>query len=371
MHEQIPVFKLGGQLGEVSALLRCGSESLRSYYRFDRAFWALKEQGPVDEALLLIGHRRHREPFEAWTVKAVRARLSVARETEDAAALARQGDWIYLLGSQGGGPDGALRPERTVVARFAESSVRAPLASTRVELQAANRPFMIHRAVNDALRRSGLGLIPLASHAAASFVLPTLEDGYAARAAWAPRLQADDYPLRVDGLVFLADGSALLGLRFPMTSSGDPLLIRIDDMARCFSDNAALTASVAGRLLGAGAPGQPAGVLAIQPAAAGAGRERLDVLTGPLGLPDSRDALANEYPGSASLPCRLWRVELPRQRMAGAALQAELVREFEERAVESLAEDPPGHWHYTISGGGETFLAIAERPLGNFRHALP
>ncbi|HEX5419619.1 MAG TPA: hypothetical protein VFY39_06445, partial [Gammaproteobacteria bacterium] len=190
MNEEIPVFKLGSQLGEVSALLRCGNESLRSYYRFDRAFWALKEQGPIDEALVLIGHRRDREPFEGWIVKGVRARLSVTRETEDAETLARNGDWVYVLGSQAGGPDGVLKLERTVVARFAESSVRAPLATARIELQAANRPFMIHRAVNDALKRSGLDLIPLATHAAASFVLPTLEEGYTARAAWAPRLQA-------------------------------------------------------------------------------------------------------------------------------------------------------------------------------------
>ncbi|HEX5421704.1 MAG TPA: hypothetical protein VFY39_17060, partial [Gammaproteobacteria bacterium] len=177
------------------------------------------------------------------------------------------------------------------------------------------------------------------------------------------RLQADDYPLRVDGLAFLAGGAALLGLRFPMTAAGAPLLIRIDDLARCFSENAALTASVAACLAGAGEPERPAGILAIQ-SGTGPGAETVELLTGPLGLPDSRDALANEYPGSAALPCRHWRLELPRALDPSAALKAELVREFEERAVESLAEDPAGHWHYTISAGGETLLAIAERRVG-------
>ncbi len=361
MTDELSNVELKDLEGEASALLPCDNETLLAAYKLDRAFWSLRDTGPLEQAVLLIGHRRDREPHKGWLCKPMKARLNVQRDTEDAQLVARQGDWIYVLGSQSGDPDGVLDPARSFVARFSETAVRASVATARLDIEIANRPFLVHRAVNDALKRSGLPLIPLAAHALNTFILPTIEEGYAARAAWAPRLEKEDYPIRVDGLVFLPGASALLGLRFPMTAEGAPLLVRIDDLARCFSENAALTASIAGFLSGAGSAERPVGIRALQRTGAGddAG-ETVDVLTGPLGSPGHRDALAHDYPGSESAPCRHWRIELPSGRGTGGALEAELLRQFDERDVEGFAEDAGGRWHYLSRASGETILALAD-----------
>jgi hypothetical protein len=360
MNEEMLMAELKDDLGEASALLPCANAELLASYRFDRAFWALKDFGPVEDALVLIGHRRDRPLAKGWTVKAARGRLNVQRETEDAEVLARHGDFIYVLGSQSGGPEGVLEPERSFVLRFSEQSVRAPPATSRLKLEIANRPFIVHRAVNDALKRSGLDLIPLAPHAANTFVLPTIEEGYAARAAWAPRLQAEDYPIRLDGLVFLPDGSALLGLRFPMTAEGHPLLVRVEDLSRCFAESGALKSSVVGWLAAAGDPRHPAGIRAIQHSRPGADDGRaIDVLTGPLGSPGHRDALAHDYPGSEAAPRRHWRLELPAERGGPDVLDAQLVRQFGEHDVEGFAQDSDGHWYYSVYDGKQASIGIA------------
>ncbi len=364
MMDEFPNVELKDLEGEASALLPCDNEGLLAAYKLDRAFWALRDAGPAEDALLLVGHRRDRDLHKGWLVKAMKARLNVQRETEDAELLARQGDWIYVLGSQSGGADGVLAPERSFVARFAERAVRpsvTSVSSARIEIEIANRPFLVHRAVNDALKRSSLTVMPLAPHAANTFVLPTLEEGYTARAAWAPRLQKDDYPIRVDGLVFLADGSALLGLRFPMTADGHPLLVRIEDLGRCFAENGTLTASIAGYIANAGSAERPVGIRALQRTGAGDhDRQAINVLTGPLGSPGHRDALAHDYPGSEKAPCRHWCIELPMGRAAGEGLEAELVRQFDKHNVEGFAQDAEAHWHYLSRASGESFIVLGD-----------
>ena len=49
-------------------------------------------------------------------------------------------------------------------------------------------------------------------------------------------MREDDQPLNIEGCCFLADGTLLLGLRYPVTAEGHPLLVELVNIEAFFAD---------------------------------------------------------------------------------------------------------------------------------------
>jgi hypothetical protein len=87
-----------GPAREASGLLAVADERLLAAYGWDEAYWSVGDEGPVEQDLVLIGHGPG-----GWG----QARPSFGREpgeaTGDGEAVARHGEYVYVLGSHFGG----------------------------------------------------------------------------------------------------------------------------------------------------------------------------------------------------------------------------------------------------------------------------
>src|SRR5688500_6821354 len=137
--------------------------------------------------------------------------------TEDAEALAWHDGWVYVLGSHFGKKKGPLRPKRAFIARFRESLTPA--------LEIVRNQFALHRGLNDAL--AGQTGTP-AARVHEPFSAATVRRGLERGKAWAEHLLADDHPINVEGAAFTPAGTLLIGLRWPVTKAGEPILVEVD-----------------------------------------------------------------------------------------------------------------------------------------------
>ena len=51
---------------------------------------------------------------------------------------------------------------------------------------------------------------------------------------WAGLVREDDYPINIEGAAFRENGTLLLGLRFPTTAEGRPILVELEGIDRLF-----------------------------------------------------------------------------------------------------------------------------------------
>jgi hypothetical protein len=212
--------------------------------------------------------------------------------------------------------------------------------------------MLLHRAANDALRAAGIPLIPLGPTVSTGYVEKTLRSAYEDGASWGPLVRVEDWPLNIEGGAFLPDGSCVLGLRFPVTDSGQPILLRCRGLGTLFDEEPRLEMSVAG-ILAHGQRDRAVGVRGLQPAG-----DRLHLLTGPIGSVDKTSSVARDYPGSALASCEHWSLGLDAIEQGGT-LEASLVRRFEDQSIEGLAPGRDGKWFYSVDVAGAVELQIA------------
>lgn len=111
---------------EASDLLPVLAPEVLAAHGARRAFWTVLDEGTVEQCLALLLER----PDGTWTAHhaAFDAGLETGR-TEDGEALARSGEWVYVLGSHFGSKGGPLRPKRAFFARFREADAGRPGAA--------------------------------------------------------------------------------------------------------------------------------------------------------------------------------------------------------------------------------------------------
>ena len=224
---------------EASALIAIASQWLLDCLNWDVGFWIANDEKPAHKAVAALGRRRGREGDDAWQVlplKASRSDASRGGDTEDCECMARAGAWIYVFGSQFGSKDGPLDPERHFVARFNESLIRVKSDKLKTSMDVAQAPFVLHRAINDALHDHGLDLIDRRSRTSQDYIRATLDEAASDEPDWAGLVMPSDRALNVEGAVFAPAGRLLLGLRHPVTAEGHPLVVEIDGIDRIFSD---------------------------------------------------------------------------------------------------------------------------------------
>jgi hypothetical protein len=212
-----------------SALLRFGG-TLADPGTWHEAYWTAIDEAPASECLHVVARIGH--GAGEWRIKPVAVRLDRgSRKTQDVEALARFDGWVYLIGSQYGRPGGPLESRRSFLARFREPMVD-PARAVRMEV--VRDRFRLHRAINDALAVSRLPLARLKEKAARDFIRRTRTLGRRRHKAWADRILPEDLPLNIEGAAFDDQGGLVLGLRFPVTASGQPIIVELKEVAGAF-----------------------------------------------------------------------------------------------------------------------------------------
>ncbi|MGW4497171.1 hypothetical protein ACWENR_00925 [Micromonospora sp. NPDC004336] len=244
---------------EASDLLPVRSAALLRAYGARQGFWTVLDEGPVEQCLALLLELDDGE----WVARHVSADAGAENgRTEDGEALAHHDGWVYVFGSHFGSKGGPLRPRRAFVARFREDDAAGGTLPVRV---VRNR-FRLHRAVNDALLKAAFTPLPPGERVRARFIGETVARGTARSKGWVSRLVPDDLPLNVEAAAFTPAGDVLLGLRFPVTADGEPILVELSGVSGMF-DPAPSWPEAAGAyvLTGVTPPGALAGFRAITP----------------------------------------------------------------------------------------------------------
>ena len=185
----------------------------------DLGFWAVLDEGEIEDCVAVIGHRRGTSIGEGWEIERLRAEPSGdAGKTEDAEAVTRRDGWIYIFGSHFGGNTGRCRPKR----------LRRPLPAGRGRARReirdgdGDRARWLPAAPPDQRRpeerwsRPG----PARTELPQSLIEATIERIQNTR--WAGLVREDDYPINIEGAAFRESGTLLLGLRFPVSAEVTP-----------------------------------------------------------------------------------------------------------------------------------------------------
>ncbi|MFF0150524.1 hypothetical protein [Micromonospora sp. NPDC005203] len=315
---------------EASDLLPVRSTALLRAYGARRGFWTVLDEGPVERCLALLLEREDGE----WTARHVFADAGPENgRTEDGEALAHHDGWVYVFGSHFGSKAGPLRPRRAFVARFREDDAATGLVPVHV----VRNSFRLHRAVNDALAGSPLTLLPPGERVRARFIVETLARGTAREKRWVSRLAPGDLPLNVEAAAFTPAGTVLLGLRFPVTDAGEPILVEIAGVPAMFAAEPAWPGALrAYALTGVTPPGKLTGFRAITPTPDGG----YAAVIGSIDALGKGSVLLDDHPGGGDVTSRHVRFRLPAAGSADASrLVGEPVRDLAPfHHVEGLAE---------------------------------
>ncbi len=352
---------------EASGLLAIGDEELLGEHGWDLGFWACLDEGEIEDCVAAIGHRRGSPEEEGWEIERLSAEASgAAGKTEDAEAITREEStgYVYILGSHFGSKDGPLQPKRGFVARFREADIGHVTEDPAMELDVSRRTFVLHRLVNDALEKSGLALLPLGKQSHKALIEATIKRGEKENKKWAGLVREDDYPINIEGAAFRESGTLLLGLRFPATAEGRPILVELEGIERLFDPDGALpevrgfwTADAVGK------GGEIAGVrdLALLKTEVG---EELHLVTGNVDSRDKQSVLIQDYPGGRGTVATHFRCVLPKDAHSGS-LTAEFVREFPSLPrVEGMAVTPEGRTYYVTDEDEGVHLRLTRLLVG-------
>ena len=336
---------------EASGLLTVEDQSLLESHGWELAFWAVLDEGEIEDCVAIIGHRRDAVISEGWEIERLHAEpLGDAEKTEDAEAIARYDGWIYIFGSHFGSKDGPLQPKRGFVARFRETDIGHANGDPAMGMEISRESFLLHRLINDALKEEGPDLIPLGEASHGALIEATIERGSTGGKAWAGLVREDDYPINFEGAAFREDGTLLLGLRFPVSADGHPVLAELEGIERLFEPGDELPEILGFWVVDAvGREGDIAGVRDLALIATAEGEE-LHLVTGNVDSRDKGSVLIRDYPGGRHTVATHFRATLPSGAHSGS-LDAEFVREFPELPrVEGIA----------IAGGGRFFYVTDE-----------
>ncbi len=315
---------------------------------WERAFVTVLDEATAENAIALLAHDAGAALDEGWTAVRVPADAGVHNgRTEDAEACASKDGYVYLVGSQFGKKRGPLSAKRSWIARVSEDSIgRALDTGTPAELEVVRMRFGLHRAINDAL--ADLDLIPLGPLAQASYVDATIAKGELK--SWHGTVRPTDYPVNIEAAEFTAEGTLLLGLRYPVTADGHPIIVELENVDELFADpDAVPRCGRAWVLSDAGSPEAPVGFRALDTRD---GRE-YDAIVGDLDAIGKNATVLADHPEGAVAESEHIRFTLDEDGPANT----KVMHHFGDiRRIEGIAVDHEGHAHYVIDEEGHVAL---------------
>ena len=313
---------------EGSSLLAVENAPLLAANGWKRAFWVAFDEGDAGSPLGLLGERN---ADGQWDLKDVRLRGDQTK-IDDTEALARRNGFIYLVGSHFGKKKGKLEAVRQFVARFREADVQA--ASPEVHLEVRQDDFALHRLINDALAASGIELIPRGAGEEKEYIEKTRKSDEPGK----DRISKDDRALNIEGATFLASGGLALGLRYPVTKRGEPLIVVLGDAEALF-DHRMPKVEAVWVLHVANAPGQLRGIRELE----SSGGE-IQVVTGSIERTSPDSPLLKDHPGADAVTSEHRAFAEPNP----------TVKAIESRRIRDLA--PAGNVEGIAVDGGDWYL---------------
>ncbi|MCW6004855.1 DUF4185 domain-containing protein [Micromonospora sp. CPCC 205371] len=312
---------------EASDLLPVQAPEVLAAHGARRAFWTVLDEGSVEQCLALLvqthdgGWTAHHAAFDAGPETG---------RTEDGEALARRDGWVYVVGSHFGSKGGPLRPKRAFFARFREADAGQPGAA---RLEIVRNQFRLHRAINDALAAADIEPLPPGERVQDRFIVESINRGTERQKSWVTRLAPGDLPVNVEGAVFTPAGSLLLGLRFPVTAAGEPVIVEIADVEGMFDADARTWPEVvrAYAVTGVTPPDQLTGFRALTTGPDGT----YDAVIGSIDALGKGSVLLDDHPSGGDVTSRHVRFDSPDATRVPAKLVADLAP-FHN--VEGLAE---------------------------------
>ena len=356
--DELHQFMLDLYPNEASGLLAIENDGLLRGHGWDQAFWVCLDEGPVTDCIAIVGHRAGSEDDDlasGWEIARLHATaVGDTKVTEDAEGLARKDGYVYAIGSHFGSKRGPLHPKRGFVARLKEAEVLHAAEGPAARIEVARPSFVLHRIINDAFEEHGIGRIPLGPNLREAFVEGTIEVGQKKRKRWVGRVREGDYPLNIEGLAFRPNGSLLIGLRFPMSADGHPMMVEVEGIERLF-EHGDTEPEVKGfwTLDAVGRGGEIAGVRDLTFVG-----DELHAITGDVDSAKAGSLLLKDYPGGSGTVSTHWRVTLPEDRSSGE-LEATPVREFPGLPrVEGIAGTEDGRFFYVVDEDAGVHLRL-------------
>jgi hypothetical protein len=312
---------------EASDLLPVHDAGLLAAHDADLAFWTVLDEGPVEACVVLLV--RHHDG--SWS--AHHQGLDPGPETgrtEDGEALAWRDGWVYVVGSHFGSKAGPLRPKRAFFGRFREASA-AGFAPARLDV--VRNQFRLHRAINDALAAADITPLPPGERVSRSFIAQTRSRGVARGKGWVERIAEGDLPLNVEAAAFTPDGTLLLGLRYPVSAAGEPILVEVDGVEGMFDADPRTWPTVVRAHVLAGVT--PVGTLTGFRALTAAGDGSYEAVVGSIDATGKGSVLLDDHPEGGDVTCR--HVSFTVDGSGAVAVPATVVEELPFHNVEGLA----------------------------------
>lgn len=331
--------------GEASGLLTIENPSVLEAHGWDTGFWICGDEAPVDEALGALGRSGGLLSRNGWEICHVPGAFATSKKkTEDCEAMARRGNWIYIFGSHFGTKAGPLESRRHFVARFDESRIQGSLDEAEIPIEIARGGFRLHRLINDAFEAAGVELIEQGEEIRRC-MKQTLKRGKKKGKRWARRIQKDDYPINIEGATFRDNGALLLGLRYPVTRDGHPILVELDDVDKLFRSSS-LNPIVRHFwiLENLGSPKKPRGLRGLE-----LFKGRYHAITGTIDSTPEESAALHDHPEGDRARSKHHRFTLPEVRL-WSGVRAKLVDPLKDegKRVEGLSVDDDGRFRYVI-----------------------
>jgi hypothetical protein len=338
---------------EASDLTHLFGPEVLAERNWDLAFATVLDEAPVEEAIAVLLHDARAPVDEGWHARRVAAKASQRTgATNDAEACATRDGWLYVVGSQFGSKEGPLEPARSFIARVGEDDiVKALMEGREAAVEVAWLQFRLHRAINDALAAATVELIELGPRAREAYIDATIRGGARDEKAWSGQVRSGDHPINVEAAAFRGDGRMLLGLRYPVTADGHPLLVELDDPGAIFADpEATPDCSSVWYLHNVGSPQEPVGLRALH----ADGPDHFHAVVGD--LDSSGTTIVGDHPEGERATSTHVRFSLPLAAASGA-VRCETVRRFDDiKRVEGIVTDAAGNAHYVIDRDGQVAL---------------
>lgn len=339
VHE-LEVVELSSGGNEASDLLPVRGDHILETHGWDRGFWTVLDEGPVEQCVAVIGHRRD----GGWEIHPL-ACLPGDQDgsTEDGEACARKGEWVYVIGSHFGSKSGPLQAKRAFFARFSEAELDGHVSEERLRLEVARNSFRLHRAINDAIAGADLSPLQPGSRVRKAFIAETLDRGSAKGKKWISRISEDDMPLNIEGAAFRDSGTLLLALRFPCSDAGDPILVEIDGIEGMFDADARTWPTVRALWVLRGA--RPDGAIVGFRALSARGGDEFDAIVGSIDATGKGSVVLEDHPEGGDINCSHVFFRLA-GREGGGEVGAEPVRDFPDLSNVEGVSVLDGHPYY-------------------------
>jgi hypothetical protein len=343
---------------EASDIAPVTSPAVLDAHGWDVAYFVFLDEGHLDEAVAVLGHPAGRPLGEGWEHHPLVVDCGAdAGKTDDAEASASYDGFTYVVASHYGKKAGPLQVTRQWMARFRQDDLAGRVDDYSVSVDVMRGRFRLHRLVNDAL--SGVELIADDGRMAEAFIAAARAAGEKKGKNWTRRLKDGDRAFNVEAAAFRADGNLLLGLRFPVTASGAPVLVELAGVPAYFDGGDEPSVAAVWHLDGPGSEAAPVGFRAL---ASRDGRT-FDCVLGNLDATDKGSLLIECYPQGGPALSSHWRFELG-DSDAGGPVRAEHVHSElgdDEQRVEGIAPGPDGHTLYVVDEEGKVgmrFLVV-------------